>query len=207
MKKNIKLVAAFSVFCLTMLSLMTISCDKEKSLGKAENTVFSKSNEPRSGLIPILTVETGKKVGDIGLKRKKCRGYKGTCYLWFGGFFLIEDTHFEREFPTNLFSNPESTSYQSENVAGAHIAHVVKDSLDILYDFSCVDEIDARTWINDIKEGATAINDTIPLDNKELLVSLGLDRNVASPSGRYTIKASNLKSSQFFVRVPIIDIK
>lgn len=121
--------------------------------------------------------------------------------------FLAEDYDFDKAYPCNLATSPYGGSFITDQIAGVHAASVVNDSLDLLYDFSCVDESDMEIWMEDIKDGISTINDTVTLDDVNLLDAWGFDFPVAIPSGKYPIKSYNTSTSQFFIRVPVFEIK
>lgn len=207
MKKTFKFFAVAIAAIMTIGSVTLVSCDKEDSVVNHETKPITKVAPGMTGnsLIPILTIELGKKKGTIF--HKYCVRGRGVCCLWFGGMFLAEDFDFDKSYPGNLATNPYGGSFATDKTAGIHAASVVNDSLDLLYDFSCVDESDMEIWLEDIKDGISTINDTVTLDDVNLLDAWGFESPVAIPSGSYPIRSYNIATSQFFIRVPIFEIK
>lgn len=206
MKKYTKILAVAIAAIMTIGSISFVSCNKEKdweSNREHPNAGLStKETNQESDLVPILTVTTGIKSGEPF--HKKCIGYRGTCWLWFGGAFLTEGNNFCNSYPTNLNTTSEIDFYRENMLAGVHIASYVKDSLDLLYDFSCVPDIEATAWFADIADGITSINDTIIINDGILLGKWGFENPVSIPSGNYPIKSYNTNTRQFHVRVPVI---
>lgn len=207
MKNNFKKFAVAIAAIMTIGTVTLVSCDKEESIANhgTKPSIRVSPKMAEDGLIPILTIEKGVKKGNIF--HKYCANGDGTCYLWFGGMFLTEKFDFINVFPCNLSTSPYGGNFATDQTAGVHAASVVNDSLDLLYDFSCVDEKDAEDWHNDIKEGISKINDTIVFDDHHLLDAWGFESPVAIPSGSYPIRSYNIATSQFFIRVPIFEIK
>ena len=134
-------------------------------------------------------------------------GRKGVCWLWFGGLFLAEDYDFEENFPPCLAKGSEDSPFIKNAVAGVFAKLSVHDSIDLVFDYSCVDKNEVEDWISDLNHMATSINDTITFFDEEMLDSWGINNPIVVPNGIYQIRKTDSVNSQFMVRVPFAEVE
>ncbi len=181
------------------------ACSKEEE-NTVKNGMFEsklKSNSSDFNTAVIVTVKTGKKKKVD--EHYDCHGFKGMCWLWFGGLFTIDNVSqiFEIGSKENCASGYFGEQYMKDDEPIAIcLTNFEEQCIDMLFDFSCCNDDLNDTYFEEIESGIVDFNDNMIIDDEEWLNSHEMKSPIFIPMGTYPILKSFVEKNQYYIKVP-----